>query len=182
MAQLRARGGSTGSLALLACLIVGTIIVACGGPKPSASPEDQRKALVAYAQCMREHGLPNFPDPVIDAQGNVGFHFEGDQSFDPDSPAASAGRDACESLLPTAPEGEADRSKRDYDRALKYSACMRSHGVADFPDPQLNSGGGVSVRQPGGAGSVDRDSATFHAAEQACQSLLPGGDPSRSAP
>jgi hypothetical protein len=62
-----------------------------------------------------------------------------------------------------------------YQRGLQYSACMRAHGVPDFPDPQQNAGGGgVTVRLTGGPG-LNPDSAQFKAAEQACQSLRPGG-------
>jgi hypothetical protein len=51
----------------------------------------------------------------------------------------------------------------------KYSSCMRSHGVANFPDPII-SGNGVSLQiTPGIAGSPQ-----FAAAQAACRSLLPG--------
>ncbi len=34
-----------------------------GGPPPPVSAEQQRQAL-AFARCMRAHGVPNFPDPT----------------------------------------------------------------------------------------------------------------------
>ena len=52
--------------------------------------------------------------------------------------------------------------------ALKYSRCMRSHGVPNFPDP--NNGGGLTL--PAG---VNRNSPAFQSAQKACQSLMPGG-------
>ncbi len=52
-------------------------------------------------------------------------------------------------------------------QALKLSACMRSHGEPDLPDPTF-TGGGVHLPP-----SVDTHSATFESAEQACQSLIP---------
>jgi hypothetical protein len=62
-------------------------------------------------------------------------------------------------------------------KGLAYSRCMRSHGVSDFPDPTAVSGGGVAFQINGGPGSdLDRNNPTFQAADQACQSLLPGGD------
>jgi hypothetical protein len=54
---------------------------------------------------------------------------------------------------------------------LNYSKCMRSHGVAGYPDPNAN--GQISI-QPGQAG-FDPASASFKGAEQACRSLMPGG-------
>src|SRR5262249_60439694 len=51
-----------------------------------------------------------------------------------------------------------------------YSACMRRHGVPNFPDPDsqgrllFNSGSGINPRSP-----------QFRAAQRACQRLLPNG-------
>jgi hypothetical protein len=42
-----------------------------GGPPPQVSAEQQRKAL-AFARCMRAHGVPNFPDPAFSGNGPAG--------------------------------------------------------------------------------------------------------------
>ncbi len=52
--------------------------------------------------------------------------------------------------------------------AVAYSACMRSHGVADFPDP--GSGGAIPKAD---AQQLGVSSSQFSAAQQACQHLLP---------
>ena len=52
----------------------------------------------------------------------------------------------------------------------KFSACMRKHGVTNFPDP--NSQG---VIQFGSGNGIDPSSPTFLAARGACQKLLPNG-------
>jgi hypothetical protein len=39
-----------------------------GGEPPKPSPEDLAKAL-EYAKCVREHGLPDFPDPDPETGG-----------------------------------------------------------------------------------------------------------------
>jgi hypothetical protein len=52
----------------------------------------------------------------------------------------------------------------------KFATCMRSHGVANFPDP--NAQGVIS-------GSIDPGSSQFQQAQQACRADLPnGGTPS----
>jgi hypothetical protein len=51
---------------------------------------------------------------------------------------------------------------------LKFSRCMRSHGVPNFPDP--TNGGGLSLVGTG----VNRNSPAFQSASKACQSLMPG--------
>jgi hypothetical protein len=52
---------------------------------------------------------------------------------------------------------------------LAFSACMRAHGLKDFPDP---SSGGLRIHvQPGG--DLDPNNSTFRNAQQACKGLLP---------
>ena len=36
---------------------------------PGGSSHDDRQAAVAFARCMRQHGLNNLPDPQITASG-----------------------------------------------------------------------------------------------------------------
>jgi hypothetical protein len=54
---------------------------------------------------------------------------------------------------------------------VAYSACMRSHGVAGFPDP--SSGRGISKLQV--VSARQRDPSAFDAADTACHRLLPDG-------
>jgi hypothetical protein len=58
-------------------------------------------------------------------------------------------------------------------QALKFVACMRTHGLPAFPDPVV-SAQGVSFRGPAGVGP---NSSQFQSAQQACRKLLPGGPP-----
>jgi hypothetical protein len=53
--------------------------------------------------------------------------------------------------------------------ARKYSACMRSHGIANFPDP-VSTGQGISIPPMHG---VNPQSQQFQSAAKACRSLLP---------
>jgi hypothetical protein len=59
----------------------------------------------------------------------------------------------------------------------KYSACMRSHGVGNFPDP--DSQGHIKITSgvgPGGQKTgVDVDAPQFKRAQRACQKLQPNG-------
>jgi hypothetical protein len=53
---------------------------------------------------------------------------------------------------------------------VKFAACMRRHGVPNFPDP--NGQGQVSIKSGSG---IDPRSPKFKAAQQTCQKLLPNG-------
>ena len=61
--------------------------------------------------------------------------------------------------------------------ALAFSRCMRSHGVANFPDP--SRGGQLQIQSGGPGGShgtsngLDPNNPTFQSAQTACQHLMP---------
>jgi hypothetical protein len=55
---------------------------------------------------------------------------------------------------------------------LKFSQCMRSHGVPHFPDPGP-SGGGVQFQSAG----INPQSPSFEAAQQSCGKLLGPNNP-----
>lgn len=55
----------------------------------------------------------------------------------------------------------------DMAQAIKFAACMRKHGVADFPDPTTSGTGNVTLSVP--------DSPRAKAAQSICGRLLPGG-------
>lgn len=70
-------------------------------------------------------------------------------------------------------------------QALAFSACMRSHGVKNFPDPQI-SGNGISMKV---GKDLNPNSPTFQSAQKACQKYQPvptaapgkGADPTKVA-
>jgi hypothetical protein len=60
---------------------------------------------------------------------------------------------------------------------VKFSVCMRDHGVSNFPDPEANAGIQIPI-------SLEQNaSPAFTSAQQACQYLVPpgGGPPVASA-
>jgi len=72
-----------------------------GGPKgspPAPSASDVRAALT-WAQCVRKHGVPNFPDPSTSGatQGLVfrGVVFPVGPDFNPQSPGFKQAQSAC---------------------------------------------------------------------------------------
>jgi hypothetical protein len=57
-------------------------------------------------------------------------------------------------------------------QALKYSQCMRSHGLPGFPDPDSQGGLMFTPKDHLNPGSPQ-----FQLAQRACQHLAPGGPP-----
>ena len=138
------------------------------GPARAAVNSDYQKA-VAYSQCMRAHGVPNFPDP--DSKGRIMITGSGSGQTGPGSPAFRAADNSCKHLRPSGgPSGQGNQLAAQ--QMLKFAQCMRSHGVPNFPDPVI-SGGGVQLKLTG----INPSSPQFKSAQRACQSLAPGGAP-----
>jgi hypothetical protein len=75
---------------------------ACQGQLPKQNPPtpaEEAKLLakaLAYAQCMRSHGVPNFSDPNSRG-GGISFSLSG---VDPNSPQFQRAQEACQKLSP----------------------------------------------------------------------------------
>jgi hypothetical protein len=165
-------GGSRGRwrAGVLAAAVAGTalLVAACGagGSSVAAGSTAYQKA-VAYAQCMRSHGEPGWPDP--NSQGNFIIDGKKDHLTGQSSPQMQSANKACQRLLPNGGQETAAQLRKDLNQALKFVACMRSHGIPDFPDPVVQDGG-VVVH----GGSLGPNSPQMKSAGQACNSVLPG--------
>ncbi|HWB21695.1 MAG TPA: hypothetical protein VG652_02270 [Gaiellaceae bacterium] len=58
-------------------------------------------------------------------------------------------------------------------KAVKFSECMRAHGVAAFPDPDAS--GQLTIDAVANGSSVDTSSPVFEQALSACKHLEPAG-------
>jgi hypothetical protein len=133
------------------------------GPTPA-----QRAQLLAYSQCMRSHGVPDFPDP--DSQGRISIQSHNGSGLDPNSPAFQNADKACRSKMP---QPTAAQQAQALQNALKTSRCMRAHGIKDFPDPQT-SGGHISLSIHSSPGSdLNPNNPLFAAAQKACMPNAP---------
>jgi hypothetical protein len=139
-----------------------------GGGSSTPRPTGSTSAL-AYSQCMRSHGVPNFPDPQ--ANGELAIDAGPDTGIDPESATYKGADAACKYLMPTR---ELDPSAAASMRAqnLRYAQCMRSHGIKDFPDPGAD--GALQIQGQRGS-DLDPNSATYKSADAACKSFLPDG-------
>jgi hypothetical protein len=69
-----------------------------GKPDPKAQAKALRQAL-EFSQCMRSHGVPNFPDPKASG-GGLELAIPKSAGIDPNSPQFKAAQQACRKLLP----------------------------------------------------------------------------------
>ncbi|MDN3352834.1 hypothetical protein [Actinomadura sp. DC4] len=151
---------AVGGLALLtgACGHAGEHEAA--GPSKGASTYEQ---AVAFAKCMRTHGDPSWPDP-----GPDGAFPNNNGSLDKSSSRFKTASAACKKLEPGSPPQSVFQA--DYRKLLKFSACMRAHGLPKFPDPILEDHG-VGYK----GDDINPNSPQYKTAHQACRALAPEG-------
>jgi hypothetical protein len=176
----RRRGG-----VLTAVLIaVSFCAAACSGGSaaaPAASPGgNNAEKAVAYADCMRAHGVTNYPDPGSSVTG-----------LNMDSATFQSAQAKCATLSPM-PAVNTHATGHQITQALESAKCMRDHGFPDFPDPIVTSTPPSRPTVPPGSGtggpaystsysngilfiipgSIDTSSPAFQAAAKACNSQL----------
>jgi hypothetical protein len=136
----------------------------------SSSGDDFTKML-AFASCMRSHGVQDFPDPTRGTNGTARIAIQGGAGSDlgPNSSVFQAAQRACQSLMPN---GGPNGAKVDPTKVAPWAACIRSHGVPDFPDPTIVNG---ALKITLGNVGVNPGSSPFQKAMEACRSLNPGG-------
>src|SRR5580692_1322173 len=116
-----------------------TAPVASGGPSSSSS--DLAK-MESYSSCMRSHGVPDFPDPTSGPNGGPGFQIRSGPGSDLDTNSAKfpAADKACKPLLPNGSVAPPMSAAQQH-KFLAWAACIRAHGVPNFPDPIFSNGG-----------------------------------------
>ncbi len=97
-----------------------------------------------YANCMRSHGVPDFPDPGAGG----GVQINAAPGVAPQSPAYTAATRACRRFGPgmAGPPHPLPAAQRR--KLIAFSRCMRSHGVPTFPDPKFPASGGAMIGAP----------------------------------
>jgi len=148
------------------------------------APDDVEEAVLAFAECMRDHGV-DMPDPQVNGDGGVAIQVDGDNGVS--EAEMEEAQQECEPLMANA-RGEVERDpEREAEmqaEMLEFAECMREHGI-DMPDPQFDGDGRVTMRagagEDGEAGDEpDRDSDAFEAAAKVCNpdgtfGAAPGG-------
>jgi hypothetical protein len=97
--QLRLRGGDPAKTeaAMAKC----RHLMPNGGEMRQADPERIEKAR-QYSKCMRDNGVPKFPDPDPET-GGIMMRGGPDSGLDPNDPTFQAAQKTCEKLRPVPP-------------------------------------------------------------------------------
>ena len=146
---------------------IALLAAACSGGSPAAGLGIHQTAYqreLGYAECMRAHGLPGFPDPQSDGTFNQTRATRGDFH----GPRFLSANKACAHL--EGPGMTPAQFQQDVSQALKFAACMRAHGITNF-QAIVGHGGQIGV----GAQGADPNSPQFQSAQRACRRFQPGG-------
>jgi hypothetical protein len=159
----------------------------------AATEADAEEAALEFSQCMRDNGVPEFPDPNF-TEGGGGITVGGPDGdgpgFDPQSDEVQAAFEACGELLEGAafgPGGGDFDATELQDNLLAMAECLRDQGL-EVDDPDLSNfgpaAGGpppddeVSASEPGEGpqgqaftifGDLDMDDPDVQAAMETCQ-------------
>lgn len=156
----------------------------------AATEADNEEAALEFAQCMRDNGVPEFPDPNFTAGGGgiiVGGPDGEGPGFDPQSDEVQAAFEACGEFLERAafgPGGGNFDPTELQDNLLAMAECLRDHGL-EVDDPDLSNFGPAAGGPPpdesaatgdgpqGGGfsifGDLDIDDPEVQAAMETCQ-------------
>jgi hypothetical protein len=141
---------------------------------------DAEEAILGFAQCMRDNGVPDFPDPVLDTNGNFGL-------FGGEGPGGAVGElgdretleaafEECGDLV----EGVIQNTLRDIDITelqdsfLEFAACMREHDI-EIDDPDFSGGFGPGAGGGRGLfGDLDFEDPAVQEAIEECSEIFEG--------
>jgi hypothetical protein len=145
-----AAGLGVGIAGFLTGVLIFFLLVGCSSPGSgtgtgtgtgvSQAGSARQQALTIwldYARCVRAHGAPNFPDPVVDAQGRGSI---------PSGPGATQVKaesqrmlSACGPILSRLPASARQNppvTPAELQQFRLYARCIRQHGIPGFPDPR----------------------------------------------
>jgi hypothetical protein len=131
-----------------------------GTPESTETSAGAQQKAAKFAQCMRTHGEPEFPEPV---EGHIQLQRQNGHGPNPESSQFKAAEKACSKYAPSRVVPSPAQQAKMQEQALKFS------------------NGGTSLKI-GSSSGIDPSSPQFQAAQKACQSDSPLGRAPTAAP
>jgi hypothetical protein len=137
---------------------VSLLAAGCGGSSSTtaATAAAAPSGALAYARCMRSHGVQNFPDPIGGGANNKRAVVSALEEVSPSR--GQAAMTACVHVNGGSPGADKGATKGQANPAamLAFARCLRGHGFTSFPDPtssgELTAGmlaqQGINLHQP----------------------------------
>ncbi|HLK00535.1 MAG TPA: hypothetical protein VKU39_11585 [Streptosporangiaceae bacterium] len=147
-----------------------------GQGQGQAGQADRASALHAAAECIRQHGIPRYADPVLTPGGQVYSDLRPIQ--DAGDAAIAAVQQACGTLMARAgldPQNEPPAPPQLVQAGVRSSECLRAHGLPNVKDPTAQTpytpghGFGFTRDEIPAGGKADP---AFQQATHACRAIL----------
>lgn len=137
-----------------------------GGGSQAGGSGQAMTVMRQLARCIRSHGMPGWPDPVIN-------RLTGAPDWPPSAPRVPVSIEhACQSVanrLPPDVQNSQPPTATSMQALLRFARCMRSHGVPTWPDPNSLGEFPLTMQMAVQAKTADRP------AVSRCIRYVPGG-------
>ena len=138
------------------------------GGSPASETEQAMTVMRQLAHCIRSHGMPGWPDPIINPLTNA-------PDWPRSAPRVPPGiQQACQSIanrLPPDAQNSQPPTAASMQALLRFAHCMRSRGVPDWPDPNALGEFPITTQM-----SIAYKSGADQHAASACIRYVPGGN------
>jgi hypothetical protein len=161
------RLASLTALAIVAVIGAGCSDESADGDSASSAGQDQG---VKFAQCMRDNGVSEFPDPDASGELTIDGVVNG-SSIDTESATWKEAIAACRDQQPPGFTGTKPTAGEQEVR-LQFAQCIRENGVPDFPDPSADDPLVDTNRIPSSA--TEAGMSALNAAMQKCGEVYSG--------
>jgi hypothetical protein len=170
-----------------AAAVAALALAACGGgggntnttgtstTASAGGPGKDAQAAYRFSACMRAHGVPKFPDPIVHSSNgsqSVGIKVNPSET---NSPSFQSAQNACQRILPgSGPSNDGRTPAQQQQRTREFVAfaqCLRTHGYQNFPDP--NSQGELQPAQIAASG-INAHAPGFFDVAKGCLPALKG--------
>ncbi len=160
---------------VVAAAAVSLLAAGCGGGSSTTAATTTaatQNGALAYARCMRSHGVPNFPDPTSSGGNNKEAIVSSLKGVS--NSQVQTAQTACRHLNGGGPGTGQNAAQRQPNAAamLAFAHCIRGHGFPNFPDPtssgqlthEMLANAGISLHQPAVLQAGDACTSVTHGA------------------
>jgi hypothetical protein len=164
----------------IVAVVAASAITACGSSSPSSTISSDsgptqaqiqrfQSDAIKFTDCVRAHGIANFPDPPTTNDPSSGRTWK--NAFGNQSPGFVAAAAACRHFMPrVGPQSQNPAPSQSQIAAmLAFARCIRSHGLVNFPDPTNNGithqmvvAAGINLHQPAVLQAADACAGVTH--------------------
>lgn len=144
------------AMAITACGASSSNSTNSAGSGPTQAQIQRFQAdAIKFTDCVRSHGIANFPDPPTQGDPSSGRTWK--SAFANQSPGFVSAAAACQHFMPRAqaPTQSTTHSPAQIAAMLAFARCIRSHGFPNFPDPtsagithEMIAAAGINLHQP----------------------------------